>query len=78
MNTGVFNMEEVSWFECDNESLDSEQRKLYGRDMAYSYAWSMLQLGYRTTVIRSGGVYGVKVTEDFELQERKLNDVTVH
>ena len=60
-------MEEVSWFECDNESLDSEQRKLYGRDMAYSYAWSMLQLGYRTTVIRHGGVYGVKVT-----------DVTVH
>lgn len=56
MNTGVNVMEEVSWFECDN-----------GRDMAYSYAWSMLQLGYRTTVIRSGGVYGVKV-----------QDITVH
>ena len=49
-------MEEVSWFECDN-----------GRDLAYSYAWSMLQLGYRTTVIRDGGVWGVKVY-----------DVTVH
>lgn len=45
-------LEEVSWFECDN-----------GRDMAYSYAWSMLQLGYRTTVIRSLGVYGVKVQD---------------
>lgn len=49
-------MDEVSWFECDN-----------GRDMAYSYAWSMLQLGYRAAVIRKDGVYGVQVT-----------DITVH
>lgn len=49
-------MNEVSWFECAN-----------GRDMAYSYAWSMLQLGYSATVIREGGVYGVKVV-----------DITVH